>query len=41
MLAGCVDEYYDILVNLRLGHLIIGSPEGKPKIGNFTNECIS
>jgi hypothetical protein len=38
--AGCVDEYYN-RVNLRLGHLIIESPERKRKIRNFTNECIS
>lgn len=39
-LAGCVDEYYKMLANLRLGHLI-ESPERKREIGNFTNECIS
>jgi hypothetical protein len=41
VLAGCVDEYYNMLVNLGLGHLIIESPERKRKIRNFTNECIS
>ena len=41
LLAGRVDEYYDILVNLRLDHVIIESPERKPKIRNFTNKCIS
>lgn len=41
VLAGCADECYNMLVNLRLGHLIIESPERKPKIRNFTNECIS
>ena len=39
--AGYVDEYYNMLVNLRSGHLIIESPERKGKIRNFTNECIS
>jgi hypothetical protein len=38
--AGCVDEYYNIM-NLRLGHLTIESPERKRKIRNFTNERIS
>jgi hypothetical protein len=32
VLAGCVNEYCDMLVNLRLGHLIIESPERKRKI---------
>ena len=32
VLAGRVNEYYDMLVNLRLGHLIIESPERKRKI---------
>jgi hypothetical protein len=40
VLAGCVDQYYNMLVNLRLGHLII-SPERKCKIRNFTNDGIS
>jgi len=41
VLAGYVNEHYKMLVNLRLGHLIIESPERKRKIGNFTNEGIS
>jgi hypothetical protein len=40
-LAGCVDEYYNMLENLRLDRLIIESPERKRKIRNFTDECIS
>ena len=41
VLAGCVDEYYNMLVNLRSGHLIIESPKRKRKIRNITNERIS
>ena len=41
VLAGCVDEYYNMLMDLRLGHLSIESPEGEGKIRNFTNECIT
>lgn len=41
VLAGCVDECYNMLVNLRLGHLIVESPERKHQIRNFTYECIS
>jgi hypothetical protein len=41
VLAGCVDGCYNMLVNLRLSHFIIESPERKREIRNFTNECIS